>query len=175
MKAILRLAAMLALLSSMATMAAESPNEPAVNKGSFTQYYSFTTVANYSPTSPLTTLNLTGASSKFSALSFQLMSSTGQALTSPASLSTFAAVKQAKSWSASFDDRKNANLALTGNTTYLLRVTGVATQNNVKYSLLGNQIKAGTFVPAVPEPGTYAMLIAGFGLIAAATRQRKKA
>lgn len=175
MKAIFRLWAVLAMLSSATAMAAESPNEPAVNRGAFTQYYSFTTVSNYSPTSPVDTLKLTGATSQFSGLSFQLLTGSGQSLTSPASLSTFAATKQGKTWNATFNDRKNADLALTGNTTYLLRVTGVASQNNVKYSLLGNQIKAGTFVPAVPEPGAYAMLIAGFGLIAAMTRQRRKA
>lgn len=175
MKAIFRLLAMIALLSSSMAMAAISAPTPTLSKGSFTQYYSFTTVANYSPTSSLDTIMLSGNKFQFSSMSFTLMSSTGQALTSPASLSTFTATKQGQNISAVFNDNRNANITLAANTTYLIRVTGIATQSNVKYSLLGNQMKPGTFVPAVPEPGTYAMLIAGFGLVGAVTRRRRKA
>lgn len=175
MKAMLRLLALIALLPCAAAMAAVSATTPTLAKGSFTQYYSFTTVANYSPTSSLDTISLSGSKFQFSSLSFTLMNANGQVLTSPASLSSFTATKRGRNLSAVFNDSKNANITLASNTTYLIRVTGVTTQSNVKYSLLGNQIKPGTFVPAVPEPGTYAMLIGGFGLIGAITRRRRQA
>ncbi len=175
MKEAFRLLAMIVLLSSSTAMAAISANTPKLQKGAFTETYSFTTLANYSPTSSLDIINLTGAKSKFDSLSFTLMSSTGQMLTSVASFSTFSAITKGNSLSAIFNDKTNANINLASNTTYLLRVTGIATKKNVSFSLLGNNMKPGSFVPAVPEPGTYAMLIAGFALVGVVTRRHRQA
>lgn len=175
MKTIIRRLALLALLPCATALAAESATSSSLGKGAFSETYSFTTVANYSPTMAITTLSLSAASSQFSTLSFQVLNSEGQALTNPVSLSTFAATKSRQFWTASFRDNTNANINLAADTTYRIQITGIAKQSGVKYSLLGNQIKPGTFVPAVPEPGTYAMLIAGFGLIGAVTRRRRKA
>lgn len=55
-------------------------------------------------------------------------------------------------------------------------VSGNALSNGVQYDLWGNWLMSGSqisLVPAVPEPETYVMLMAGLGLIGFASRRRK--
>lgn len=55
-------------------------------------------------------------------------------------------------------------------------VSGNALSNGAQYDLWGGWLMSGSqisLVPAVPEPETYVMLMAGLGLIGFASRRRK--
>lgn len=156
---------------------ATSATTPTLSAGSFSQTYSFTTATNY-PASPGSTITLSGKRTDFSSLSFQLLSGSGAALTSPVSASIFNATKSGPNYVATFNDGNNAAINFAANTNYLILVTGVASLNNVHYALSADYLNPGSpFVqvtPAVPEPSTYAMLLAGFLLIGAAMRRKRE-
>lgn len=157
------------LLVASPTAFATSATTPVLSKGSFSQQYSFTTSSRYNA-NPGSTITLSGKSSQFSALSFELLNSSHTALTP-----FINATKQGSSLVASFNDA-NSPVNLTASTNYFVLVNGTATQNGVQYALSANYLKRGSsfgLVPAIPEPENYSMLIAGIGLIGVVKRRRK--
>ncbi len=168
---------LIALLAAPDSVLAKSATTPVLGAGAFSQTFTFTTATNY-PASPGSTITLSGSRTNFSSLSFQLLSSSGIALTSPASNSIFTATRSGSNYVARFNDGNNANINFTANTNYLILVSGIANLNNVQYSLSANYLKPGSpFVqvtPAVPEPATYAMLLVGFALIGATMMRRRR-
>lgn len=79
------------------------------------------------------------------------------------------------SWVAAFNDGRNPRFTLMKNENYSLRITG-----NTKSSTPGGfgQVSITTVngsVTAIPEPETFAMLLAGLGLMGSIARQRSKA
>lgn len=78
------------------------------------------------------------------------------------------------SWVAAFNDARNKDFALAKNTSYTLKVTG-----HTNASIPGGfaQISITTLngaVTPVPEPETFAMFLAGLGLMGAIARRRNK-
>lgn len=159
-----------ALLVASSAAFATSASTPVLSKGSFSQQYSFTTSSTYRA-NPGTTITLSGRSSQFSSLSFELLNSSGSALTP-----FINATQQGGSLIASFTDGGTSPLNLSASTNYFVLVNGAATQNGVQYALSATRLKRGSsfgLVPAIPEPENYSMLIAGIGLIGVVRRRRK--
>lgn len=78
------------------------------------------------------------------------------------------------SWVAAFNDGRNSRFTLMKDVNYDLRITG-----NTKSSTPGGfgQVSITTVngsVTAVPEPETFAMLLAGLGLMGAIARRRSR-
>ena len=170
---IIRYSLLSILLATSSAVFAIDATTPVLNAGSFSQEYSFTTSNFFIP---ITTLSLSGQASDFSSLSFQLLNGNGTPVTSPASFSTFNATRPGNTLSASFSDFFNPYIDLNPSTNYLMIVSGNALSNGVQYDLWGNWLMSGSqisLVPAVPEPETYVMLMAGLGLIGFASRRRK--
>ena len=168
MKVIINLLLSALLIVSSAAFAT-SATTPVLNKGSFSQQYSFTTSSTYIA-SPGITISLSGRASRFSSLSFELLSSTGTALTP-----FINATMQGRNLTATFTDAGSA-VNLTASTNYFVLVNGVASASGVQYALSANNLLSGSRfaqVPAIPEPETYSMLIAGIGLIGVVKRRRK--
>lgn len=85
---------------------------------------------------------------------------------------TVAATSVGNSLTAAFSDPRNASFELTGGTPYTVTISGVTrTQLPGVFGLVSINTLNGT-VAAVPEPETYAMLLAGLGLIVFAARRR---
>lgn len=67
--------------------------------------------------------------------------------------------------------------SLTAGTSYIALATGFGNTDAGRYSLEitgpGNVVIGGNPPPAVPEPSTWAMIIAGFGIVGAALRRRR--
>jgi hypothetical protein len=140
-----------------ATGAANALDFDTVVGSSFTEYFSVT---------PTTTnklgLTVSGLSAQYSALSFEIMSGP-----------TVVATLSSNSLVAVFNDKLNNSYALTGGTPYSLKITGTTkaaipgTYGTVSISALN-----GTVSP-VPELESYAMLLAGLGLVGTLVRRRK--
>jgi hypothetical protein len=173
MKAIryLLLSALL-VVSSVAFAATITATTPVLGKGTFSQTYQFTTSSSY-PSRGAVTINLSGSSASFSALSFEVLKSSGSVV-----VPFINASKQNTTLAASWTDPggRFTPYTLTANTNYLVVVDGTALNAGVKYALSASGLMRGsTFaqVPAIPEPETYSMLFAGIGLIGVIRRRRK--
>lgn len=170
MKAILNVLLSALLIASSAAFA-KTAVTPMLSQGSFSQEYSFTTSQAYFPLLGLgTSINLSGSASSFSSLSFEVLSSSGTPLTSFVN-----ATNQGGSLVGHWSDSGYPG-TLRGNTNYLLLVNGVASASGVQYALSANWLTPSAqfaLVPAVPEPETYTMLIAGIGLLGVVKRRRK--
>ena len=174
MKAILNVLLSALLIASSAAFATTAVT-PTLSKGSFSQEYSFTTSHAYFPLLGLgTSINLSGSTSSFSSLSFEVLSSSGTPLTSFVN-ATNQRERERETLVASWSDSGYPG-TLSGNTNYLLLVNGVASASGVQYALSANWLAPNAqfaLVPAVPEPETYTMLIAGIGLLGVVKRRRK--
>jgi hypothetical protein len=125
---------------------------------SFTHSFTVTPAASNS-----LVLSVQGLAAQFSALSFEILSG-------PSVVATL----QGGSLIAAFNDPKKSTYLLTGGTAYTLNIRGIT-----KAALPGTfgvvSINAinGTVSP-VPEPESFAMLVAGLGLMGAIARRRSK-
>lgn len=119
--------------------------------GAFTQYFTFTTPTSYADGS----LSLiAGLSGNFESLSLSV-----------------GGVSYSDGTSAYFKDSLTSLVNLSGNQSYLLTVSGISKVASATYTLTGVGFAAG--VPAVPESETYAMFLAGLGLLGAIARRRR--
>jgi hypothetical protein len=76
---------------------------------------------------------------------------------------------------ASFNDRTNNSYSLNAVQTYTLKVTGIT--NLLPSGVNGSvsiQYLSGNVVAAVPEPETYAMMLAGLGVMGFMVRRRNR-
>lgn len=110
--------------------------------------------------------SVSGLNSHFDALSFSFMGVPGLSLTATNTLNP--SVKL-----AAFNDIRNNGYLLQGNTHYVVKVSGqtnssiVGGEGTVSISALN------AVVALVPEPETYAMFLAGLGLIGGMARRRR--
>ena len=139
----------------------------------FTEYFSVTPTG----TDKLV-LSVAGLTSQFTSLSFDFVSVAGLAQSIsllPTALSVPAQI------SVSFSDIRNkfgtgatAAYSLVGGTPYLLKISGDtrASINGGEGTVTFTSVNAQ--VTAVPEPKSYAMLVAGLGILGTVVRRRKK-
>ena len=130
------------------------------SKAEVTKYFSVTpTVDNK------LILNVSGGPTQFSQIKFDLSGGPSGVL----------AVVDDGNLIASFNDKSNKGYSLNANQTYTLKVTAYTKELNpgvmAKVSI---QAIRGNLVTAVPEPESYAMLLAGLGLIGTVALRRKK-
>ena len=133
--------------------------------GKFTE--SFTWTVDNSYTGSFANLYVTGPTENFSALTLTLFGTNG----SPVNSVNLGTVDNS-SLIANFVD--NNQHLLTAGQTYNVVVTGTA-KNTGSLALAGVYFSAATAGPVtpVPEPETYAMLLAGLGLVGTMVRRRK--
>ena len=136
-----------------------------------------TTFTDYITVTPaaidVLTLNVSGYSSVFSALSFKFLSVPGLAESG-----TLKPSPSGDNIAASFNDHLNkfgdntaANFSLTKGQSYLVEIQG--TIKSGQTGLVNWTVSGGTAVAAVPEPESYAMFLAGLGLMGAIAKRRK--
>jgi hypothetical protein len=117
-------------------------------------------------------LVITGANSAFSNIGYELFSS-------PMLTVSGSGANNGGVLTAGFLDSKNTDVSLTGGSTYALRVFGTkdAGFGFGTKSIVSVTATYGTLTPVtpVPEPETYAMLLAGLGLMGTIVRRRKTA
>jgi len=126
---------------------------------SFTNYFSLTTTASNS-----LVLSVSGLDAQYQSLDFEILSG-GPSLTATAKNGNLV---------ATFNDVRNGSYALNAGT-YTLKVTGV-TESTLPGTFGRVSISAsnGTVTP-VPEPESYALMLAGLGLMGTMVRRRSKA
>jgi len=135
--------------------------------GKFTQVFEFDTAANYNPSAGSIFVN--GSGSLFSELKIEILpelgnnSLFGQILGS----SNPGVVK------ATFADNAFSANLLAGST-YRLLVSGVSSAPNASYAIQGLFVSRIEQIPAVPEPASYAMLLAGLGVIGSIALRRSR-
>lgn len=167
------LVALLALGLSFSAHAAKpleaKTSSTVVAAGEFTQYFSFTTTADYKANKE--TLYATGISGgaslsgPFSALSINVIKDG----TFSSGFITGSVPAGSNSLQATFSDSAYS-WDLLANKTYTLVVKGITTATNSTYNVQGNYL---TNITPVPEPASYAMLLAGLGVMATIARRRR--
>jgi hypothetical protein len=134
----------------------------------FTEYFSVTPTGD-----DKLILQVSGFSSQFSSLTFEIGTATSPTMVSVTANMSGAIVKGA------FNDRSNKTVSFMGGTSYTLRIDGETkssipgTFGVVSINALGATVAALSVSP-VPEPESYAMLLAGLGVIGTIARRRLK-
>jgi len=176
MKSKIILGAAVFLLASTAALAgnvtSKSLASTITTQGSFTETFEWTTANVYN--SSLANLYVTGLTSNFSALTLTVFDADNTLVTTPHSVNVGALQTGTTNLKATFlDSAVPWNLA--ANTTYKVVVSGTSTVLNSNIALTGVYFKGATAGPVtpVPEPETYAMLLAGLGLVGTMVRRRK--
>ncbi len=126
----------------------------------FTEYFTLTPANTNS-----LAFSVSGLASQYSALTFEILSV----------LPTINAAVKGSSLVGAFNDVRNNSYALTGGMPYTLKVTGV-TKSTLPgvFGIVSITTVNGTVSP-VPEPESYALLLAGLGLVGTIARRRMKA
>ena len=151
---------------------------PSVNYiGSFSDSFTLTTLA--ANTLPLISLAVTGATGSFadtasktlykSGLTLEVFNSTGTTL-----LGTAYSVIGTGAAKNLYTTTMPTIAGVVAGGTYKLVVTGTSTQLDAKFQIQGTDltVSGGTITP-VPEPESYAMFLAGLGLMGAIAKRRK--
>ena len=112
-----------------------------------------------------TLFQVSGSDIQFDSLSFSVIE---VGLTKPATLSNGV-------WSAAFKDSSDKAYELTGGKSYQVKISG-----NTRAGLIGGEGTVSinalyAVVTMVPEPESYAMLLAGLGLLGVIARRRARA
>jgi hypothetical protein len=149
----------LALASGVAAHASSAESFSAGASESFTKYFTVTPDA----TNKLI-LTASGLGPQLNSLSFSI-----------AGGPTVAALLNNGTWSAIFNDPRNGGYSFAGLSPLSVTVSGMTSAvipgTNAVISVT---TRGGTIVSAVPEPETFAMLLAGLGLMGAIAARRKK-
>ena len=138
-----------------------------------TSFQSFSAVANESFTKQFTVtpssnnavvITVSGMAAQFSAVSFAI-----------AGGPTVAASVVNGNWVAAFNDGRNNDYSFSAMSPLSLTVTGLArTSVPGTDAVITIATRNGSIVSAVPEPETFAMLLAGLGLMGGIAVRRKK-
>ncbi len=127
---------------------------------------SFERILSVTPTANNKMLfSVSGLGTQFSDLSFSF---TGTGLSVAATSSTGNAILGA------FNDSRNSGYTFTGGTTYQVKVSGHTTANIPGGSGTVSVTAMNAIMTAVPEPESYAMLLAGLGLIGTVVRRGRQ-
>ncbi len=148
--------ASLGALALVGAMGAQAASFAVASNTSFTEYFTFTPSATNG-----SAIAVSGLAPQFSSLSFQLLSG-------PTVIGSLAG----GSLIAAFNDLKNNSYTLLAGTPYTLKITG-QTKTFVPGTI--GQVSITTVkgsVSPVPEPESYAMFLAGLGLMVAIARRR---
>jgi hypothetical protein len=114
-------------------------------------------------------LSVTGPLSQFSGLSFSLFDSANLLITK-----TAFNVANAGNLIAVFNDVAADTVSLTKGATYTLKITGEKALTSLGVASVGTITSRYGTVSPVPEPESYAMLLAGLGLVGGIARRRMK-
>lgn len=157
-----------ALLFAVGTALAK-PSETAISSfvaqpGSFAQEFLLVTGSDYSPSQGR--IYASSLNGLFDNLSINVYTLSGNSLTG-----TITSKNNSGNLTASFKDSANQDVDLAGATAYKVVVSGLAINDNAKFTLRATFAQS---VSAVPEPATYAMLLAGLGLIAGIARRKAR-
>lgn len=156
MNKLIRLTAVAAILASAG--AANALDFQTASGASFTEQFLLTPTADNTAV-----FSVSGLANQFSALSFSIAG--GPSVTG--------ALRNG-SWVAAFNDGRNGAYTLTGNTDYTVTIAGITLANVPgNFGLVSVNTLNGSVV-AVPEPETFAMLLAGLGVVGMVSRRRKK-
>jgi len=149
----------LALASGVAANAATSESFSALASQSFTKQF---TVTPTTTNSLVLTAGALGA--QLSSLSFSI-----------AGGPTVAAVLTGGNWVATFNDIRNAGYSFSALSPLAVTVSGLTSATVPGgNALVTVSTRNGTIVSSVPEPETFAMLLAGLGLMGAIAMRRNK-
>lgn len=138
-----------------------------VDTGKFSQVFEFDTAANYNPSAGSIFVNASG--SLFSELKIEILPELGND-------SLFGQISGGSNpgvIKATFADNAFSANLLAG-TTYRLLVSGVSSAPNASYAIQGLFVSRIEQIPAVPEPASYAMLLAGLGVIGGIALRRSR-
>jgi hypothetical protein len=165
MNAIIKNAALAAILAATFSIAHARPADlVSVNTtstvatgGSFAQEFEFLTGQSYDPN--FAVIYASGQSSLFSDLRIEIFAPGAANPLSHISGSLSGGLRKA----SFIDSQAVSNLA--SNTNYKLLVSGFANQAGASFGISGTYIGSIAAVSPVPEPETYAMWLAGLGLL----------
>jgi len=173
-------AAVLLLASSAAMAKPYSYTLPGLNPdpinvlGQFSQSFEWTVGASGFT---LGSLTVTGQPGLFDALTLTFYDATNPTVGTAFSYNDSTVNNITNQRSATFTDTVNGvtKFVLQANQSYEVVVTGTTTQSGASLALTGQYFKGATIGPVtpVPEPESYAMLLAGLGLVGTIVRRRK--
>ena len=146
----------LAALALVGAVGAQAESFEVAANTAFTQYFTFTPTETNKAV-----IAVSGLAPQFSSLSFEL-------LTGP----TVVASVKTGSLVASFNDFKNNDYSLLAGTGYTLKITGQTKPSLPGTVGLVSITTAKGNISPVPEPESYAMFLAGLGLMGAIARRR---
>lgn len=157
-------------IAAAAAIAAAANSHAASNSASFEEATNGAFTESFVVT-PTTTdkliLRVTGLATQFSALSVSLWSGATQ-------LAAFSSTVLGGSRAILVSDASQASFSLTAGQAYTLKVTGTST--GLPLTAKGSVVVSNGTVSAVPEPESFALLLAGLGLVGvAAKRGRQRA
>ena len=133
-----------------------------VSGTSFTDYFSVTPTAE-----DMLILNVSAGPTQIKSLSFDILGGP---------LNVAGVLNSNGNLVASFNDRTNNTYSLKSTQTYTLKVTGITNLLPAGVNgIVSIQYISGGVVAAVPEPETYAMMLAGLGVMGFMVRRRNKA
>lgn len=149
----------LAVAAVVAAQAASALDFQTAAGSSFTEYFTLT------PTTTNTlAFSVSGLAVQYDSLSFELLGA----------VPTINATLKNGNLVGAFNDTRNASYVLNGGTPYTLKVTGT-TKAAIPgvFGIVAINTLNGSVTP-VPEPESYAMLLAGLGLVGTIARRRMK-
>jgi len=156
-----------ALGNAQARPAVASTTSTVLAAGQFEQGFEFQASANYDPTSAIIY-----ASAQYPLISDLKIEIFEQGAKS--SLVSILAGQTGNTRKASFVDSLQTGVSLVSNGLYKIQISGIASQPGATFGISGTYISNLAPIPAVPEPSSYAMWLAGLGLLGGIAFRKSK-